>query len=304
MKNTKSVAIVLLALLMSACSTKLGYRYLDFFASMSISGYVSFDREQDALVDQQIDQILAWHQATQLDQYSDVIGQFMADVQQPLNDQVLDKHLDSVYGFGRGLSNKVVPKATVVLAQLSDQQVDELMASIREKTEERRKEYFKPSREQFTEDRIYRVAGLLENWMGDLTSEQWKIIARWSESLDNPQDYWLDYKLVWDQRFEDALKNRRAPGFQDEIDLLFANFDQLWPENYAAAQENNLKQGKLLAIELQASASPKQIARFTKELDKLRKIFAELAAEAEPYESQLASFGDSSEKPVEVSTLE
>jgi len=304
MKNTKLIAVLVFAFLLSSCSSKVAYRYLDFFASVSISDYVSFNREQDALADEKIDQILAWHQATQLNQYSDVIGQFMVDVQDPLSEQVLNKHLDSVYGFGRGLSNKVAPNAALVLSKLTDKQVTQLMESIREKTEERREEYFEPSRAELREERIYRVAGLLENWMGDLSPEQWKVIARWSEQLNDPRDYWLEYKLIWDQRFEQALKNRKGPEFQDEINLLFVNFDQLWPQDYAQAQQNNLQQGIALAIELRASASPKQIAKFTKELGKLRKTFAELAEEAEPYEGQLVVLSDQSEEKSQISTFQ
>ncbi len=63
------------ALLLAACSTgvRLGYNYADALLAYSIDGYVGLTPEQDQFVKERAAALMAWHRATQLRDYAQLI---------------------------------------------------------------------------------------------------------------------------------------------------------------------------------------------------------------------------------------
>ena len=83
------VACLLLTWLAGCSSTQFFYNRLDFFVPWYLGDYVSLDRSQDALLENELQPFLAWHRQDELPRYIELLQQAESSLDQPVTREQL-----------------------------------------------------------------------------------------------------------------------------------------------------------------------------------------------------------------------
>ena len=86
-RTTKFCLIVLGCLLISSCSLRWSYNFLDWLVAWEVDEYVSLDPQQKKQLNNNVAQFHQWHRQTQLPLYAEFLKQ--------LESQLLDQKVDS-----------------------------------------------------------------------------------------------------------------------------------------------------------------------------------------------------------------
>lgn len=278
-----SVKLTLLAmgllLMLSACGSKTSYRFLDWAVAWSIDDYVQWTSGQEKFFDVALDKTLDWHQSTQLPRYSAFFRRWADNVEAPMTVPNLQRDVELVNGFVRDIMREVSPAAADLLAQLDDQQVQEMLASIEEKQLSRSKKDQKKTAEERLEERIKRTQKTTKQFIGALSKPQKQLIRGWAETVGSNQSEWAQSRSSWMDGFQSALAVRAEPGFERAIEQLFVDADSFWSSDYQQRYAANTAHGIELVIALQQTLTAKQQKKLRRELLDWADNFSELAEE-------------------------
>ena len=275
--------MLLLAIGLVGCGTKMSYRFMDWVVAWSVDDYVRWDSTQQREFDQRLQQTLLWHQRTQLPRYSALLGQLQQDFDEPLSRDLLMQRLDQIMPLWTDIMVQIEPDVVSMLSTLSDQQTQRLLRNLDKQIAKYEKQYSGSSVEQRDKQRVKGVEKFARRFIGPLTREQKTIIAGWGEQVEDSRSEWLQNRKNWRDRFDTALQARQQPQFNEQINQLFLNAQSLWSDEYQRKITANTEHGITLAIALQASLTDKQRRRLNRELDQWQRAFDELASEvAEP----------------------
>ena len=111
-----------LALLLSGCSVKFIYNQLDWVIPWYLDDYVTFNPAQELLLDQRLDQLLAWHRTDQLPQYANFLEQLAADSQNGLDQLKINTAYQQVQLFANQLIDAASPALVELLSEIDEQQ--------------------------------------------------------------------------------------------------------------------------------------------------------------------------------------
>ncbi|CAH0990225.1 hypothetical protein SIN8267_00317 [Sinobacterium norvegicum] len=272
--------ICTLMIVLSGCTTKFTYRFLDWMVAWSVDDYIDWDKSQQRQFDAMVDRQLLWHQRTQLPRYGQLLRQLQQDNQQPLNREDAEQRLLQMGVMVKDLLLHISPDAAILLASLSDQQVTELLANIDAKTAESEAKYSHSTKKQLDQERVKEANKAAKRLMGRLSEPQRALIDRWNQQLQPTWSEWIASRTYWRDQFAVVLKQRQQPGFEQKILRLFTQSQDDWSAEYAAIIEANTNAGIDLIIALQASASDKQLKHIDRQLGAWAKAFEELAASA------------------------
>lgn len=280
LRRLRSVMLVLfISLAVSACTTKVAYRFLDWVIAWSVDDYVDWDRQQQADFDLRIENLLVWHQETQLPQYSLFLGQLQQDFQQPLTPVLLQQRLDEMGLLWNQLLLSLEPDVVALLETLSDQQVVDMRKALDKATAKIEKKYADTREDKLDEERIEGLEKFLGRFVGRLSDEQKAIVKHWGDSVEDSREQWINSRKQWAEEFLAALAMRQSAGFAANINILFVQPQSLWNDEYLRLTEVNTTHAINMIIALQPTLTEKQWREFNKEMDQWKKICDELAAE-------------------------
>ena len=269
----------LLAVSLVSCSTKMSYRFADWLVAWSVDDYIEWDRTQQREFDQRLEQVLLWHQRTQLPRYSVLLGKLQQDFTTPLSRELLSQRLDELTPLGTDILTYIEPDIILLLSTLSDEQTEQLLQNLDKKNERYAQQYNNGSTDKWNKKRIKNVEKLTKRFIGRLTREQKATIANWGEQVNDSRSEWLQNRKNWRNQFDAALKNRQEPQFNQHIRQLFVNSQTLWSEQYRQKIAANTDHAINLIIALQATMTDKQHRHLNKELTEWQRVFSELADE-------------------------
>ena len=130
MKFNKTLALIGLLLLITACSNKLVYRYSDVLIGWTVDDYVDWNKVQQEDFDQAIDTLLLWHQETQLQRYQ----KWLIELEQLSHRNPSPKQLTTAFeplqAFWRDILEFSFNDTQALLASLSDEQVESMMEAL------------------------------------------------------------------------------------------------------------------------------------------------------------------------------
>jgi Family of unknown function (DUF6279) len=198
-------------LLLAGCSAvRLAYNQAPHLMYWWLNGYVDFDAEQgdrarDALADW-----FAWHRATQLSDYADLLATAQRQI---LNDVTpgevcqwadeLRKRLEA--GYERG-----VPAMAELVRTLKPQQLQRVERRYRKADDEFRDEYLQTTRAEQLEESNKRAISRAESIYGDLNEGQRALLAQ--GIADSPFDpgRWLGERQLRQREIVEMLRLLRA----------------------------------------------------------------------------------------------
>ncbi len=225
--------LLLGVLLISGCSTKFGYNNIDWLIHWYVDDYVDLDQQQRKQFDAQMEKFLAWHRDTELPLYRSQLVEIQQKVTVgDLNQQQWYGHLDQIrqhYSRSRDeLAVLMAPLATT----LTDEQVDELFAELKDQDEEDREDELAETPEQDRQERFERMVERMESWFGQFNGQQIALLEKYVDNYESSFFQRMDFRARIQQAMAVLLEQRNSRAdFESQLVALIQN-----PEKYQGAE--------------------------------------------------------------------
>lgn len=279
----RTILLAFAVSLLSGCGLKFAYQQLDRLLPWYISDYVTLEDEQREALDALLANRLAWHCQTQIPAYRDWLGR-VADtlVQQRVSPGDLAPLGEQAEAMWRELMLAIAPDLSQSLAQLSDQQVDELLRALDNRNRKLRREYLDISHEQRLDKRIERMEKQLRRWTGRLTAEQRASLEAWAAGVRPTTAEWIAQREAWRDRFGTALAQRAdLAHLEAQVKQLLATPDASWTSSHRADVDFNRNLTLQLIADIYNLARPPQRDKIAAEIDSVSTQLDQLACHAQ-----------------------
>lgn len=261
--------LLLLLLTLAGCSTRFFYNRLDFLVPWHLRDYVSLEREQRALLDRELAGFLDWHRQQELPRYH----QLLAQARERLDDGFTQEDAAFLTGEAQRALDRLQWRSLewmLPLGQsLTDEQILEFIASLREQQSEYQEKYLERDEQQYRDDACERLDDNVRRFLGRLEQAQKERLHRACGELIRSDHLWLASRAAWIEELEGLLL-QREPGWQQRLRDSLASRDERLPEGYREAWTHNLGVLQLAVVEVIARRSERQDQHLARELGRLQ----------------------------------
>lgn len=275
--GTRGVCLVLLLTLGGCSATQFVYNRLDGWLGRQIDDYVALDRQQQAQVQQALDQAWDWHRSEELPLYAQQLRSLAQASQAPLSvEQVAAFSGQMSAALDRALA-RIVPEGCRVLASMSDDQVTRLIENAGARLERgARKELSAPEvRQRRASER--RLLRQLRRWLGSVTPEQRALVREWSLERPVITTHWYAQRRLWNRHFAALLARRQHADFCPDFERLLRQPSALWDDEIRTALAQNHQRWLGLFARLSQTLSERQRTHLRADLQELAADFDALA---------------------------
>lgn len=279
--STRRIHLFLLAtiiVLISACSLKTLYNRLDYLIPYYLEGMVSLDGVLEKKVEQRAQFLVSWHRNTQLKEYAEWLKTIQRDVGNHSTEEKLLQHIAKLEYFWHSLSQKLNEEMAALLPLLNSEQRKELFANIAEKNQDYSDDYINVDEKKRIDSFSEVMLDNYENWFGDLTDVQEKIIELMASKLHSVADLRLKQRLRWQHGIQKILGSNESPSIKAEhLRVFFTDYelnDDAEIKRSATANRRIIAQ---LTVNIAHSLTPDQQAYFISKTNNYIRIFNELA---------------------------
>lgn len=274
------VSLVLGALVLSGCATRVAYNQLDWIAVWYVDGYVDLHRPQELVLRDLVGRTLAWHRTTQLPAYAALLRALRDELDGPITPETLRGRYGEVEALFVDFRQHVVPDGARLLAMLSDGQVRELFANLEEENADLQEDYSgdTPADRRREQDRM--ILKNLRRVTGRLTSAQEALVRGHTIAMHELAPQWLERRRAWQRAFRSVLEHSRHDGdFGARLTVLVTDPDQFDGPGYRRLVEENQQIIFAMLADLRASLGPEQRRHVRERLDDLAQDFDILSRE-------------------------
>jgi hypothetical protein len=173
------IGLWLLALLaLGGCSAvRIGYNQAPALAGWWLDGYMDFDAEQSPKVKQALEQWFAWHRATQLPDYADLLAAAQVQVLQPATPAQVCRWSDDLRARMAAAFAQGVPLAAELLPVLKPAQLAQLERKYRKSNQEFEEDFLQQQPDERLQASIKRTIDRVEMLYGRIDDRQRQLIA-------------------------------------------------------------------------------------------------------------------------------
>ena len=263
---SRLLCVVLLAASATGCA-KLVYNRLDTLAALYVGNLVSLDDQQSSDLRAWLAQTLQWHREKELGRYATFLRELSSEVAQPSGRAAYQRLFGQVEGFVSDFAAQTAPQASRLLLELTPAQVEELLANLEEKSQERSAESLQEIRNgSWQANRVKQTQRQVKRWTGTITEEQKLLVREMSQQIQPTTNEWLESQRRWRAALGDAFSHR---GTAQERILLLREPDTQWTAQYKTKEASNREQVLSLLTALDASLTPAQREHMQRELTAL-----------------------------------
>jgi hypothetical protein len=214
-------------LLLSGCSAvRLAYAQAPHLVYWWLNGYVDFDAVQGDRVRDALADWFAWHRATQLPDYADLLVTAQRQVLHDVTPSEVCQWADELSRRIEAGYEQAVPALADVVRTLKPQQLQRVERRYRQADEEFRKEYLQATRAEQLEESNKRATSRAEMIYGDLNDGQRVLLVQGIEQSPFDAERWLGERQLRQREIVEtlrALQSQRADAARTEAALrLFA----------------------------------------------------------------------------------
>jgi len=274
------VVLLLLALLVSSCTTRFFYDRIDWFIVWKVGDFVSLDTEQRETLQSDIQQRLDVLRVNEFPELAALLEQTARDVEAGgvTAELIDDRYVQMLEAYDRFMLG-VVPLTRRFLSDLSDEQVQELFASFEEVNAEMYEEYSGRTATEREKNRNRSAIKGMQEYTGRLNEEQREIIRAGLARMEDASEQWIANQREWQVRFRQLIESRPEPQtFNDELTLLLVYPRHFHSPEYRATVDANRQIFNEMFAELLDSLSERQRARAVRKLDNYVGLLNKLAA--------------------------
>ena len=162
------------ALLLGGCSmVRIGYDYIDRFAAWMAVDYFDLEADQRDAFDKHFARIYAWHRRHELPDYAVLFSETQKRIRRGLTADDVHWLINSAKLRYARLGRQAAPDVAVMLATLSDAQIDHFFKAIEKDNEKFLRDYRSRDSEQARRAaQRKRALSQIEDWTGSLTGRQ------------------------------------------------------------------------------------------------------------------------------------
>lgn len=251
--------LIIVVVCIGGCAILFSYRNIERWIRWSIDDYVMWTPTQAEDFDQRLHRQLQWHQQTELPRYREWLLAARDAVRTPLDLDTLNSYSEQLPVFWQRSMLHGEEDIAALLAQLSDDQVRDLIAEMHSRQQDIEDEFNDLSPAELIERRERNMSKALRYFFGTLDASQRVEIERWAKSLPDSRVQWLASRRRWTDQFEQGLAQRHQPEiFAEQIHKLFVLPQQSWDPDYREISAHNLTASLQLLVALQHSLSEQQ----------------------------------------------
>lgn len=251
--------VVFLACSLAGCSLLYSYRNIDRYIRWSLDDYIAWDSTQETQLRSRLASQLEWHQKTQLPRYRDWLEAIDRTLDNDIDVTQLAQAADQLQSFWQEAAAHLQADIGAQLAPLSDKQVRDLIAVIREKQADLKNEYDDMTPAELIKKRKREMTKTIKYWLGTLDKNQIALIDEWAQRLPDGRSLWLNNRERWTDAFAQALQHRHEPElFAEEIHLLFVTPQENWSAEFRELSQHNRESTLQLLAELHNSRTQQQ----------------------------------------------
>lgn len=284
MRVSRLAAIAALAVSVASCAAmKIGYNNADTLALLQLDSYLDLNADQELVVKERINALLAWHRSTQLRDYATFIDKTRAKLGDPVTAADVTEFNQRVNAWMMTAGDKAAPDIAHLALTLSPDQIDRAAKKIASDGTKARREFERAEKNSGAE-RAKKYGERAESWFGKLTDEQKEIIRKSLASRPVDASWWIDERERRQREFIALLRKIHADRPSEEVAArwLRAYFTQLnvAPESERRARAESYRRGSAeLVAQLINIATPEQRAALDKKLNDYAQDFKSLAAQ-------------------------
>lgn len=268
------VAVVLLA---GCSSTKFAYNRLDFILPWYLGRYVDLDAGQSDWFDTRIEALLARHRAEELPKYVAFLDALNTDLDRPVTLMQVQGYTDTLELAWYRVRDPGLEELLALGERLSHEQIDGFIDELRKRQEKYEKKYLDRSDEEFREDAQGNLRDMLEDYLGRLSDEQDRRVAKTAQALARTDSEWLEERAAWVDEMERLLA--REPGWQEAIRRTIRNWESQLDETTLAVYDRNTQLVQELIVDVVNARTERQDRRLRNRIGELRDDFSDLHGE-------------------------
>lgn len=264
----------------AGCATSFLYERADRFANRWVNGYVELEPTQQARLDTGLGELHEWHRREHLPAYAEWLRGIALRLgePQPVSAEELRVLGDELGEFWRELADRALLTLVEVGAALDDEQVSDLLVSLREEREKELREAERRSEAWHRQRRARSMERFLRRWTGPLNAAQREAIRAWSEELEPSRELYFSNRAGWLEDLEMALAQR---DHEEALRLaargLFVTPSQRWEPDYEALIQRNTERTTRFMVDFLADLEPRQRERAVARLERLAAEFEGLS---------------------------
>lgn len=257
----RTVIFAALFLFLGGCSSvELIYNQADRLMRWQADSYLDLNDEQMAWLRPRVADLHQWHRRTQLPRYAALLRDSAQQiVERPPTIAEVDQLRDEVEAMADDSLIAFALISAELLTQVDAEQIQYLQARFSEENDDRAEEFAELSDEQWRQETRERLADSYDEFLGDLSDEQHKVIEAAVAELKRDSDAWLEYRRQWQQSFFALLDQRQSSTcFLNDFVTLSVEREAMYSDVYRALRERNEKIYRDLGIAMLALASEQQ----------------------------------------------
>jgi Family of unknown function (DUF6279) len=273
--------LLVCTLLASGCTAGFVYNRLDTFAGWYFESLVSLNDGQRTELRAWLERTLAWHRGSELTRYAAFLNDVSITIAQPGTQQSYDEMRTRFQGLIEDLVKKTAPEASQLLTRLSPQQVDELLESLADKTQESTAKNAEAVEEgEWKPAQTKDIARQVKRWTGSISARQKSIVAAHVDELEPTYADWAESQQAWRDALREALLARDTTESDEpptRVLQLLEDPDRQWTSAYSQKVARNRLRYQQMLMDLDASLSAQQRKHLRAELLKLSQQLTRLA---------------------------
>ncbi|MFM5048091.1 DUF6279 family lipoprotein [Aeromonas veronii] len=235
----KTWGLLLIGLLLTGCSTRVIYYWLDTAIIWQLDDYFALSYSQKDLLSREVKGLMAWHRQHELPHYARDLDALAKAVASPMTPEQISTNLDAVQqSLTRTLEN-TIPRAVRLARTLTDEQVARFMTDRVKRQQERQKDFATEPKEQMLAEFRDKMNKRLEFWIGEVKPAQAPLVAQWAEWQYELMPPWLEFQESWTQELDRLMKQRQSPDFTRELTDLLAEGDGLMDGRFTGYTEQS-----------------------------------------------------------------
>lgn len=271
----KKFAIVILAILMSGCSTRFVYNNADWLVHWYLDDYVNLTKEQEQRFDDMFSSWLVWHRQNELPQYhaqlDDIIDEIITG---NITAESIAQHRERLREHWVRARTYVAEDIVELAVDMSDEQMAYFFDQLEEKNledEEELQERLEMDTEKQTKDWVKRNQKNSRRWFGRLSDEQKDFITRFSDRFNSTRGHWIEYRREYQQQLKATFEMEdRGEVFKTQLHDLIVDPERFRSETFQQAMKQNEMASTEYILGLQSLMTDKQIERLVDEINELR----------------------------------
>ena len=265
-------------LCLGACSgTTFVYNRLDTILPWYVDDYVELDATQERQLEEILRPFLHWHRQQELPRYVELLNQLDSSLDHEVTPTDLANIYDEMQVAWLRLEQESLDGLLELGASLSDAQVQEFLAYMRERQDEYEEEYLTRSGSEYREEIYDNFADTLEDYLGRLTTEQKERPRQAVAEFERSDEVWLQERAASIERL--AVMLQREPGWQERVREAGKRRGETVSPRYQEVYQHNLDAVFAAVAGVLNSRSERQDRYLREELAGLREDLETLIAQ-------------------------